>query len=95
MNNMGREEIIMNMIKKSLFPALIAMVLLLSLVGCGKKSEKPVVQQSAKDTKSIEHPAKEHPTNEHPAKEHPTNEHPAKEHPSNDESSNDHPSNNK
>ena len=85
MNNMGREEIIMNMIKKSLFPALISMVLLLSLVGCGKKSEKPVVQQSAKDTKSIEHPAKEHPTNEHPAKEHP----------SNDESSNDHPSNNK
>ena len=85
MNNMGREEIIMNMIKKSLFLALISMVLLLSLVGCGKKSEKPVVQQSAKDTKSIEHPAKEHPTNEHPAKEHP----------SNDESSNDHPSNNK
>ena len=85
MNNRGREEIIMNMIKKLLFPALIAMVLLLSLVGCGKKSEKPVVQQSAKDIKSIEHPAKEHPTNEHPAKEHPTNE----------ESSNDDPSGNK
>ena len=80
MNNMGREEIIMNMIKKSFFPALISMVLLLSLVGCGKKSEKPVVQQSAKDTKSIEHPTNEHPTNEHP---------------SNDESSNDHPSSNK
>jgi len=89
-NNMGREEIIMNMIKKSFFPALISMVLLLSLVGCGKKSEKPVVQQSAKDTKSIEHPTNEHPTNEHPTNEHPTNEH-----PSNDESSNDHPSSNK
>ena len=71
--------------KKSFFPALIAMVLLLSLVGCGKKSEKPVVQQSAKDTKSIENPPKEHPTNEHPTKEHP----------SNDESPNDHPSGNK
>ena len=73
------------MIKKSLFPALIAMVFLLGLVGCGKKSKKPVVQQSSKDTKSIEHPAKEHPTNEHPTKEHP----------SNDESPNDHPSGNK
>ena len=73
------------MIKKSLFPALIAMVLLLGLVGCGKKSEIPVVQQSAKDTKSIENPPKEHPTNEHPTKEHPSNE----------ESSNDHPSGNK
>jgi len=76
-NNRGREEIIMNMIKKSLFPALIAMVLFLGLIGCGKKSEKPVVQQSAKNTKSIEQPANEHPTSEQPANEHPSNDHPS------------------
>jgi len=78
----------MKIIKRFLIQATVGVVILMSLVGCGKKSEKPAVEQSAKETKSTEHPTKEHPT-EHPTKEHPT------EHPSNKEASDDHPSDNK
>ena len=78
----------MKIIKRFLIPVTVGVVVSMSLVGCGKKSEKPAVEQSAKETKSTEHPTKEHPT-EHPTKEHPT------EHPSNKEASDDHPSDNK
>ncbi|SVA14275.1 uncharacterized protein METZ01_LOCUS67129 [marine metagenome] len=78
----------MKIIKRFLIPVMVGVVVSMSLVGCGKKSEKPAVEQSAKETKSTEHPTKEHPT-EHPTKEHPT------EHPSNKEASDDHPSDNK
>ena len=73
----------MKIIKRFLIPVMVGVVVSMSLVGCGKKSEKPAVEQSAKETKSTEHPTKEHPT------EHPT------EHPSNKEASDDHPSDNK
>ena len=70
----------MKIIKRFLIPVTVGMVVSMSLVGCGKKSEKPAVEQSAKETKSTEHPTKEDPT---------------KEHPSNKEASDDHPSDNK
>lgn len=73
----------MKIIKRFLIPVTVGLVVSISLVGCGKKSEKPAVEQSAKETKSTEHPT------EHPTKEHPT------EHPSNKEVSDDHPSDNK
>tara|TARA_B100001013_G_C24414393_1_gene365202 strand:+ start:188 stop:409 length:222 start_codon:yes stop_codon:yes gene_type:complete len=73
----------MKIIKRFLIPVMVGVVVSMSLVGCGKKSEKPAVEQSAKETKSTEHPT------EHPTKEHPT------EHPSNKEASDDHPSDNK
>ena len=73
----------MKIIKRFLIPVTVGMVVSMSLVGCGKKSEKPTVEQSAKETKSTEHPT------EHPTKEHPT------EHPSNKEASDEHPSDNK
>ena len=69
----------MKIIKRFLIPVTVGVVVSMSLVGCGKKSEKPTVEQSAKETKSTEHPTKEHPT----------------EHPSNKEASDDHPSDNK
>ena len=73
----------MKIIKRFLIPVMVGVVVSMSLAGCGKKSEKPAVEQSAKETKSTEHPT------EHPTKEHPT------EHPSNKEASDDHPSDNK
>ena len=73
----------MKIIKRFLIPMTVGVVVSMSLVGCGKKSEKPAVEQSAKETKSTGHPT------EHPTKEHPT------EHPSNKEVSDDHPSDNK
>ena len=73
----------MKIIKRFLIPVTVGVVVSMSLEGCGKKSEKPAVEQSAKETKSTEHPT------EHPTKEHPT------EHPSNKEASDDHPSDNK
>jgi outer membrane biogenesis lipoprotein LolB len=73
----------MKIIKRFLIPVTVSVVVSMILVGCGKKSEKPAVEQSAKETKSTEHPT------EHPTKEHPT------EHPSNKEASDDHPSDNK
>ena len=69
----------MNIIKRFLIPVTVGVVVSISLVGCGKKSEKPAVEQSAKETKSTEQPTKEHPT----------------EHPSDKEASDDHPSDNK
>ena len=69
----------MKIIKRFLIPVTVGMVVSMSLVGCGKKSEKPTVEQSAKETKSTEHPT----------------EHPTKEHPTNKEASDDHPSDNK
>ena len=69
----------MNIIKRFLIPVTVGVVVSMSLVGCSKKSEKPAVEQSAKETKSTEHPTKEHPT----------------EHPTNKEASDDHPSDNK
>ena len=69
----------MKIIKRFLIPVTVGVVVSMSLVGCGKKSEKPTVEQSAKETKSTEHPT----------------EHPTKEHPSNKEASDDHPSDNK
>ncbi|HCN24408.1 MAG TPA: hypothetical protein DIS65_03460 [Candidatus Marinimicrobia bacterium] len=69
----------MKIIKRFLIPVTVGMVVSMSLVGCGKKSEKPAVEQSTKETKSTEHPTKEHPT----------------EHPTNKEASDDHPSDNK
>ena len=69
----------MKIIKRFLIPVMVGVVVSMSLVGCGKKSEKPAVEQSAKETKSTEHPT----------------EHPTKEHPSNKEASDDHPSDNK
>ena len=85
--NRERTEITMNMIKKMLISVVVLTGLLLGVVACEKKSEKPVVEQSAKETKSNEHPKNEHPKNEHPKNEHPKNEH-----PSNEEGSDDHPS---
>ena len=70
----------MNIIKRFLIPVTVGVLVSMSLVGCSKKSEKPAVEQSAKETKSTEHPTKEDPT---------------KEHPSNKEASDDHPSDNK
>ena len=70
----------MKIIKRFFIPVTVGMVVSMSLVGCGKKSEKPAVEQSTKETKSTEHPTKEHPT---------------KEHPTNKEASDDHPSDNK
>ena len=69
----------MKIIKRFLIPVTVGVVVSMSLVGCGKKSEKPAVEQSAKETKSTEHPTKEHPA----------------EHPTNKEASDDHPSDNK
>ena len=85
--NIERTRITMNMIKKILISAVVTTGLLLSVVSCEKKSEKPTVEQSDKEIKSNEHPKNEHPKNEHPKNEHPKNEH-----PSNEETSDDHPS---
>jgi len=46
----------MNIIKRFLIPVTVGVVVSMSLVGCSKKSEKPAVEQSAKETKSTEHP---------------------------------------
>ena len=77
--NRERKHKTMNIIKRFLIPVTVGALVSMSLVGCGKKSEKPAVEQSAKETKSTEHPTNEHPT----------------EHPSNKEASDDHPSDNK
>jgi len=77
--NRERKEMTMNMIKKLFILAVVTVALSLSLANCGKKTEKPAVEESAKETKPNEHPTDEHPTNEHPTNEHPTNEHPTDE----------------
>jgi cell division septation protein DedD len=61
----------MKIIKRFLIPVTVGMVVSMSLVGCGKKSEKPAVEQSAKETKSTEHPT-EHPTNKEASDDHPS-----------------------
>ena len=75
--NIERTRITMNMIKKILISAVVTTGLLLSVVSCEKKSEKPVVEQSAKETKSNEHPKNEHPKNEHPSNEETSDDHPS------------------
>ena len=75
--NIERTRITMNMIKKILISAVVTIGLLLSVVSCEKKSEKPVVEQSAKETKSNEHPKNEHPKNEHPSNEETSDDHPS------------------
>ena len=54
----------MNMIKKLFILAVVTVALSLSLANCGKKTEKPAVKESAKETKPNEHPTNEHPTDE-------------------------------
>jgi hypothetical protein len=70
--NRERTEITMNMIKKMLISAVVTTGLLLSVVACEKKSDKPVVEQSNKETKSNEHPKNEHPSNEETSNNHPS-----------------------
>jgi cell division septation protein DedD len=61
----------MKIIKRFLIPVTVGVVVSMSLVGCGKKSEKPAVEQSAKETKSTEHPT-EHPSNKEASDDHPS-----------------------
>ena len=61
----------MKIIKRFLIPMTVGVVVSMSLVGCGKKSEKPAVEQSAKETKSTEHPT-EHPSNKEASDDHPS-----------------------
>jgi hypothetical protein len=65
----------MKIIKRFLIPVTVGVVISMSLVGCGKKSEKPAVEQSAKETKSTEHPT-EHPTEHQQRNIHPIRKHP-------------------
>ena len=66
-----RKSITMNIIKKLLIPVAIAAMVSLGLAGCDKKGKKPAVEQSAKETKSTEHPT-EHPSNKEAADDHPS-----------------------
>jgi hypothetical protein len=66
----------MNMLRKVFVLVMVAAVLLLSVPGCGGKSDSP----------SGEHPSGEHPSGEKesektPSEEHPSGEHPSGEHP--------------
>ena len=62
----------MNKIKKFFILVTVVAVLSLSITDCGKKSEKPVVEQSVKKTKSTEHLTSEHPTDKEGSDDHPS-----------------------
>ena len=62
---------------KKLIALLLALVMVLSLVACGSKTEEPAAEEPAAEEPAAEEPAAEEPAAEEPAAEEPAAEEPA------------------